>query len=307
MAASSRRKQAPVAEPGFIWSKSPGTVRQEFAGRMASGTHPEDVYRSIIGEINEHYADGQIGNRDAHRAANEAFGRLLMAKKKTAWTGWGPEQKPKRHKVGGWEWDNHLNGFVSNAPRQFECNCGEPVKVPDYHNCKCGKIWNTYVIGTGGNRHQASAEMFVAREIPNREGVIVAKRAATDHYHDGDGRYTGPVKGNGNAPISPYGKDDHCLECGAHFLDPHIGHEPDQIWAKRIARDDLTFPTNPHKNYSDALADSDDSEWPSDHHPSSGKRTMSDNPGTDWHSRGPGGKWTPGKNPGPNAFQKKDG
>jgi hypothetical protein len=191
------RKQALTAEPDYVWSKAPGTVRKEFSGRLTAGNHPDDVFKQIIGEIGDHLAAGQINNRDAHRAANEALGRYIMTAKKTgtrkqAWSGWGPSQHPKRHKVAGWEWDNHLNGFVSTSPRRFECSCGEPVEVPDYTNCKCGKIWNTYVIGTGGDKHQASAEKFIAREIPSRDGVIVAKRKnASDpfpqtHYDDYD-------------------------------------------------------------------------------------------------------------------------
>ena len=344
----SQRKQALVAEPGFIWSKSPSTVHTEFANRMAGGNHPDAVYRQLIAEIADHHTSGTITNRDAHRAANEAFGRLLMAKKrkkaspglaplptgkhslddpdevgtataggmpnpvnpytggalfgdapdltpkaarrkqalmakkkrsrsqggewerdpldnsgadsflghtpdhkipqylehlrgklngenisqgelmdlqslgengyihpddqelheaagtseedfnrmqnhdwdsdpfdprefgasrrKQAWSGWGPSVAPKRHKVAGWEWDEYLNAHIANSPRKFECSCGTPVNVPDYHRCKCGKVWNTYVIGTGGDRREASAEKFIAREVPERENVIIAKR-----------------------------------------------------------------------------------------------------------------------------------
>lgn len=176
------RRQALVAEPGRIWSATPSTVHVEFANRMGSGTHPDDVFRQLVAEIAEHHATGQINNRDAHRAANEAFGRLLMSRRrrhgarKRAWTGWGPSnRKERRHRVAGWEWDGYQNGYVATAARDFECSCGEPVAVPSYHNCKCGKIWNTMVIGTGGDRHQASAETFIAREIPSRKDVIVAK------------------------------------------------------------------------------------------------------------------------------------
>src|ERR1700689_4620330 len=71
-----------MAEPGYIRSKSPSTVHTEFASRMAKGNHPDAVYRQLIAEIADHHGKGAITNRDAHRAANEAFGRLLMARKK---------------------------------------------------------------------------------------------------------------------------------------------------------------------------------------------------------------------------------
>ncbi len=228
-------KTALTAEPGFIYSKSPATLKREFANRLSSGINSDEVFTQIIGEINDHLRSGQINNRDAHRAANEAFGRLLMSRKlgyyrtlevphrnwfekgpggdaayqdtlyrmhmhsdgsmvgrekipkqappepkqasrKQAWTGWGPSKKALQHKVAGWEWDDYQNGYLSNSPRRFQCSCGEPVENPSYTNCKCGKTWNVYVIGTGGDRREASAEKFIAREIPAREDVIVANK-----------------------------------------------------------------------------------------------------------------------------------
>lgn len=327
-----RKKSALIAEPDFIWSKQPGTVHTEFAGRMASGHHPDDVFKQIIGEIADHCQSGQISNRDAHRAANEAFGRYLMiakkrranpvpkdkfqprwdesyadrsqegrpepwrpealeegfghspltvhlnpeydipssrhpqvnkaltSQRKTAWQGWGPSTKALKHKIAGWEWDDHLNGFVSNSPRKFQCSCGVDIAVPDYHHCKCGKVWNTYVIGTGGDKHQASAEKFIAREIPVRENVIVA---STDHFHDGDGRYMGPMKSKPQP--DPFQGSDWCPTCGSHFMDPHVGHEPEvSKWGKRS---DLQFPQdNDYSNDSDHQIENQN-PFPSNHVP----------------------------------------
>ena len=107
------------------------------------------------------------------------------AHRKQAWTGWGPEQVAPHHKVADWDWDNHLNAYVSTAsPRQFTCDCGQGHSVPGYSNCKCGKIWNSYVIGTGGDRHEASVEKFLCREIPSRPDVIVASRRRADMDHE---------------------------------------------------------------------------------------------------------------------------
>ena len=99
------------------------------------------------------------------------------ARRKHAWSGWGPAQaSPKRHRVAGWDWDNYQNGYVSQGSRRFACSCGQQHEAPSYGTCKCGKIWNILVIGTGGDRHEAAAEKFIAREVPVREGVIVANR-----------------------------------------------------------------------------------------------------------------------------------
>lgn len=106
--------------------------------------------------------------------------RELTGRRKQAWSGWGPDQREDiHHKVAGFDWDDHLNGYVSSVanPRTFECSCGAQHPVPSYSNCKCGKIWNSYVIGTGGDRHEASAERYIAREVPVRDNVIVANRA----------------------------------------------------------------------------------------------------------------------------------
>lgn len=48
--------------------------------------------------------------------------------------------------------------------------------MPGYGQCKCGKVWNRYVIGTGPDTRTASPEIFIAREIPVRDGVIVANK-----------------------------------------------------------------------------------------------------------------------------------
>lgn len=111
------------------------------------------------------------------KAAGQGYPLPKTSSRKQAWMGWGPAQFPKRQVVAGWDWDNHLNGYVANQPRQFECACGEPFPAPSgFHRCACGKQWNSYVIGTGGSNHEASAEKFLVREIPTRENVIVANR-----------------------------------------------------------------------------------------------------------------------------------
>lgn len=81
-----------------------------------------------------------------------------------------------QRKVAGWDWDDHLNGYVANAPTKFACDCGNSFSTPSYNTCRCGKTWNSYVIGTGGDRHQAAAEKYICRQIDERPDMIVANR-----------------------------------------------------------------------------------------------------------------------------------
>ena len=99
------------------------------------------------------------------------------ASRREAWMGWGPAVFPKTREVTGWKWDNYQNGYESSRPQHFACACGDSFPAPSgFHRCACGRQWNSYVIGTGGNNHEASADKFLVREIPVRPDVIVANR-----------------------------------------------------------------------------------------------------------------------------------
>lgn len=88
--------------------------------------------------------------------------------------GWGPAQ-PKQHKVAGWEWDDHLSAHVASKPIDFACTCGQKIAAASgFNRCACGKQFNAYVIGPGGDRHEASADRYLVREVPVRDNVIVA-------------------------------------------------------------------------------------------------------------------------------------
>lgn len=76
-----RRANDSLVEPGYTWSKSPATVKSEFQARLGKGHDPEAAFRAMIAEITEHHQTGKIGVHDAHRAANEAFGRLLLSRR----------------------------------------------------------------------------------------------------------------------------------------------------------------------------------------------------------------------------------
>lgn len=106
--------------------------------------------------------------------------RQQQANRKQAWSGWGPAQFPKARKVAGWDWDDGLQAYLASSPRQFICGCGQEHQTPNgYQRCKCGKAYNSYVIGTGGSNKEAAAEKFLVREIPVRPDVIVGATQGT--------------------------------------------------------------------------------------------------------------------------------
>ncbi len=119
---------------------------------------------------------GEEGDGEHDHWPEEQEFSAIMAGRKNAWTGWGPAQFPRRHKVAGWDWDSHLNGYVTTSHRKFACDCGEEHDVPGYGQCKCGKLWNRYAIGSGPDHRTASPEIFIAREIPVLEATQEANR-----------------------------------------------------------------------------------------------------------------------------------
>lgn len=158
-----------------------------------------------------------------HRTEDKTS-RRKQVRQKTAWSGWGPAMFPKARKVAGWDWDDHLNGYLSDAPRIFTCGCGYEHKTPTgYQRCKCGKAYNSYVIGTGGTNKEAAAEKFLVREIPVREGIIVAnrKRAVTVI------QLVDPRTGNMHRLVDP-GELDEGEDPGHSTF-----RQPPSDWAKR--------------------------------------------------------------------------
>ena len=78
------------------------------------------------------------------------------------------------HHVPGWTWDQYQNGYRSHTGSVFVCGCGSELSVPSHQTCKCGRIWNSYPIASGPTSKEASVDVFFCREIPVREGVIMA-------------------------------------------------------------------------------------------------------------------------------------
>ena len=98
--------------------------------------------------------------------------------KKGSWGEWEPPKTASffTRRVPGWKWDDHLSGYLSKEARNFTCSCGEKVASPSYKTCRCGKIWNVYAIGDTHHLASDTADVFIAREIPVRDNVIMANR-----------------------------------------------------------------------------------------------------------------------------------
>ena len=97
----------------------------------------------------------------------------LYSKRRTAFLDTVEFVEP-RHRVAGWDWDDHLNGFIAaEAAREFTCACGANVPAPGYTDCRCGKRWNAYAISANGSKK------MIAREIPVRENVVMARTASS--------------------------------------------------------------------------------------------------------------------------------
>ena len=124
-------------------------------------------------------ADNQDAD-DPEAFCGELEKRTKKGSTKRAWMGWNGG-RPEQRKVAGWDWDDHLDAYVSSSPRVFTCSCGAPFDTPTgFHRCACGVQHNSYVIGSGGDRKEASAEKYLVREIPTRDNVIVASKTASE-------------------------------------------------------------------------------------------------------------------------------
>lgn len=77
-----------------------------------------------------------------------------------------------RQVMSGWKFSQSMNGYLSSKPTDFTCHCGKKLAAPGYHTCNCGRQWNIYRIS---NKNQ---EQFIAREVPVRDGVVLAEKKA---------------------------------------------------------------------------------------------------------------------------------
>ena len=199
------------------------------------------------------------------------------------------QTKSSGHHVAGWEWDDYQNAHIASKPQKFACSCGQKFATPSgFHRCKCGKQWNSYVIGTGGDRHEASAEKYLVREVPVRKDVIVAKkrRQAADHRVED---FRGP--NDGNIARNPYTGD---TETGRFVGDPEgRGHwDKDDRTKHEAAADFARFLAEAYAAREASIVKlTEPGEIGEGEDP--GTPTMKQQP-SDWARRNPDGKWNSG-------------
>ena len=116
--------------------------------------------------------------RGTSKTAQRDISRWFMAQKvahDTARDVLSSSRNYRRKMSSSWHLDNKLSAYVSKVRQKFACSCGAKLDVPAYNICKCGKIWNAYKV------HSATKgdTMYVVREVPVRENVLVAGRGKT--------------------------------------------------------------------------------------------------------------------------------
>lgn len=146
--------------------------------------------------------------------ADPRFNRGLLSNRRDAtWGEWEPAKQASSsfftRRVPGWRWDDHLNGYISKEGKAFTCACGQKVAAPSYKSCDCGKIWNVYAIGDTHHLASDSAEMFIAREIEVRPGVIMANRRVAKGDCD---CWDGYCRVPGTKPCA----EGSCEKCDSH-------------------------------------------------------------------------------------------
>jgi hypothetical protein len=211
-------------------------------------------------------------------ACNKVDKMQKPASRKQAWMGWGPAQIDHHPRVAGWDWDSHLEAYTAQRPGRFACSCGNEMDMPGHHECKCGRLWNGYVIGTGGQNHEASAEKYLVREIPVRPDVIVANKQAAPRWSPD------PLKQPRwkTTRPSPHPANDR--------------EERDDNYRRLQQQDDEGL-GDYHRHMDDSGVrregagdhEAVDADFPSDHHPSVGRQPATPD---DWAHRNEKNDWT---------------
>jgi len=99
-------------------------------------------------------------------------GAGISSRKRTASMWDEMDASAPRHVVAGWDWDERLSGYVTDATSaHFACLCGANVEAPGYNTCVCGKVWNSYPIQANGTTK------VICREIPVRD-LLLASRSS---------------------------------------------------------------------------------------------------------------------------------
>ena len=160
---------------GGMWSTYQGSAPDSPNGQISESNGTYRWYVSDSGTRGNQQTGESSSLDEAKREAESALASLGVTASRTA-----PHRTAfldtvhfaePRHRVAGWDWDDHLNGFLAaEAAREFTCACGESVPAPGYVDCRCGKRWNCYTISANG------AQKMIAREVPVRDGVVMANR-----------------------------------------------------------------------------------------------------------------------------------
>ena len=165
-------------------SRRPFVIRSRTSngGRSAGLDHEAkgvlDMYDSFTKDrTNKGLNMGDAANVDAfEQEKGDQVGPKALTKLKNTISTGRRQASFFTRKVPGWSWDDHLAGYISKEARPFTCSCGNQLPTPSYNICRCGKLWNSYAIGDGNHLAANTADMFIAREIPVRDDVIVANR-----------------------------------------------------------------------------------------------------------------------------------
>lgn len=218
------------------------------------------------------------------------------------------------HRPAGWEWDRHLLAFKANGPRLFTCSCGSDLDMPGYRKCGgCGKVWNGYAIGHGGDTRTAQADTYLVREIPVRKDVILASRReaairqANRHlvgYDDDPQWYKDQMDSLSRKPSSQQNLDEARREF-KRWVSTSTGNAHDKAIGEKLRRRVKMFENDVAREKEgrqagrmkdlwmqerEAAGEDPEWDWPSDVGQAVPK--VSDPP-VDWHRRDSGGKWTP--------------
>ena len=218
------------------------------------------------------------------------------------------------HRPAGWEWDAHLAAFKAGGPRLFSCSCGTDLDMPGYRKCGgCGKVWNGYAIGHGGDTRTAQADTYLVREIPVRKDVILASRReaairqANRHlvgYDDDPQWYKDQMDSLSRKPSSQQNLDEARREF-KRWVSTSTGNAYDKAIGEKLRRRVKMFENDVAREKEgrqagrmkdlwmqerEAAGEDPEWDWPSDVGQAVPK--VSDPP-VDWHRRDSGGKWTP--------------
>lgn len=214
-------------------------------------------------------------------------------------------------RVEGYRWDDHLAAYVANERKPFRCTtagCDTEISPPGHTTCaSCGRLWNAYAIGDGQHLASDQADMYLVREIPIRDNVIMANRHFAERENEAEDNV------NSDGPFQDYPEDvefysDDELE---NAPAPHAPGETDMDTRKSAAAiEDSGYLRDLKKN--PVTPDAEDEYWRGKIDSEHDAANPHDHPGEDWldqqgehYNRGYGR--TPNWNPETDPFDPRQG